>query len=149
MLIPPGLAEYPIKGSCLSSCTSKLPGNLNVFAWVSHGHMLLRSALTTLHNPTGEEYNFGDKNYDFNRQNSHPVNPMWVIKPGFSANTTCIYDSRKRTNTTMGGDGSEDEMCYNLVFYYPKENGLAYCLHAEKNVNLKCMFNSKVTIDNY
>lgn len=33
--------------------------------------------------------------------------------------TTCFYDTRGYTNTTLGGFSIRDEMCVNYIHYYP------------------------------
>jgi hypothetical protein len=56
--------------------------------------------------------------YQFNNQISTPVN--YTIKKGDSMETYCVYDTTKRTKETMFGHGSNDEMCMDFLFYYPK-----------------------------
>ncbi len=56
--------------------------------------------------------------YQFNNQLTSPVN--YIIKKGDSLETYCIYDTTKRTTETIFGHGSNDEMCMDFLFYYPK-----------------------------
>ena len=37
-------------------------------------------------------------------------------------------------NYTYGGLGSSDEMCINALVYYPKENGLQFCIDSRDNI---------------
>lgn len=41
--------------------------------------------------------------------------------------TTCVFNTLDRTNVTVGGESTTDEMCYNFVYYYPAQ------VHAPKN----------------
>lgn len=41
------------------------------------------------------------------------------VMPGDALVTTCFYDTRGYTNTTLGGFSISDEMCVNYIHYYP------------------------------
>lgn len=41
--------------------------------------------------------------------------------------TTCWYDTRRKTNATVGGFTFEDEMCLNYIHYYPRTEDLEIC----------------------
>jgi hypothetical protein len=41
--------------------------------------------------------------------------------------THCIYDSTERTEPTLGGPASTDEMCLNYLLYYPRQPLFVYC----------------------
>ena len=41
--------------------------------------------------------------------------------------TTCWYDTRKKSNATVGGFTFEDEMCLNYIHYYPRTEDLEIC----------------------
>lgn len=41
------------------------------------------------------------------------------VKKGDALITTCYYDTRGYTNTTLGGFSISDEMCVNYIQYYP------------------------------
>lgn len=55
--------------------------------------------------------------YDFDLQYVQPLQAS--IEPGDELVTHCIYDSSSRTEPTLGGDASDDEMCLNYLFHYP------------------------------
>lgn len=44
------------------------------------------------------------------------------VLPGDALVTTCFYDTRGYTNTTLGGFSISDEMCVNYIHYYPATN---------------------------
>lgn len=41
------------------------------------------------------------------------------VQKGDALITTCYYDTRGYTNTTLGGFSISDEMCVNYIQYYP------------------------------
>ena len=52
-----------------------------------------------------------------------------VIKPGDELITTCTYNTVERSNVTTMGLGSQDEMCYAYVSYWPRlPNLLSACM---------------------
>lgn len=44
---------------------------------------------------------------------------MFFSLQGDALVTTCYYDTRGYTNTTLGGFSIRDEMCVNYIHYYP------------------------------
>lgn len=44
---------------------------------------------------------------------------VFGCKKGDALITTCYYDTRGYTNTTLGGFSISDEMCVNYIQYYP------------------------------
>lgn len=48
----------------------------------------------------------------------------YAVKPGDSFAVTCYYDSDENT---VFGKGSQDEMCMNFIWYYPKVPTLVVC----------------------
>ncbi len=42
------------------------------------------------------------------------------LSKGDNLVTTCWYDTRSKSNVTLGGYGFDDEMCVNYVHYYPR-----------------------------
>ena len=55
-----------------------------------------------------------------------------VIQPGDDIQTTCVYRSEDRTEMVYFGDGTQEEMCFAFLLYYPKENAAS----ASKLINL-------------
>lgn len=50
-----------------------------------------------------------------------------VIQPGDRINLHCIYDTMSRKNNTVFGPASNNEMCLDFVYYYPKVEGFTSC----------------------
>jgi hypothetical protein len=142
--IPPGIPEYPTKSRCTDKCTSQMPGDINIFGFISHGHLTAASVMTDLQNPDGQVEQLGEKRFHFNYQVTRLLNPPIVAKKGFNATTTCMYNSSMKTNVTNGGEETADEMCYNFILYYPKENGLAFCMDDELGMKEGCIVSPKV-----
>lgn len=45
-----------------------------------------------------------------------------VMSPGDKLNTTCHFRSMSRFDTTKQGQGTQQEMCYTFVMFYPKQH---------------------------
>jgi len=126
--IPPGEEAYSVDGPCRTSCTNKIIDSIKVFAYFPHGHLLLRKISTNFIKPDGTaDVKWAENNYSFSHQMIYALdNPMELSK-GFEATTTCIYNSEGKSEKTLGGEETNQEMCINLLFYYPRENGIKIC----------------------
>jgi dopamine beta-monooxygenase len=139
--IPPGQPSYSVVSQCTSNCTSHMKGNINIFAYVSHGHLIAKSVYSVFSGANGKIATLGERTFNFHEQVVRTVEPMVALEPGFSATTICTYDSTGKNNTISGGVGSTDEMCYNFIFYYPKENAFSYCMDVELGTKEGCVAN--------
>ena len=127
--IPPGDPAFEWVAECSSAeTTAMLNGPITAFGSAMHAHEI-GSVLWTDIERDGDfllELNRDDP-YDFNNQTYKPIEPT-TIDPGDAVVNHCIYDSTGRGGTTMGGPGTADEMCWNTVLYYPRENvNFDYC----------------------
>ena len=61
--------------------------------------------------------------------------------------TTCKYNTQDRSKYTLGGLGTYDEMCLNLIWYYPRNEKLATC-YQEVDFNEWLKFFSKLNHNN-
>lgn len=48
--------------------------------------------------------------------------PPVEMRPGDELRTTCTYKSSHRDKTVYFGQGTQDEMCYGFITYYPSKN---------------------------
>jgi hypothetical protein len=48
------------------------------------------------------------------------------IKHGDVLTGNCVFNSMDRTEVTVGGPGSQDEMCINFLLVYPAHCGMLY-----------------------
>ena len=87
---------------------------------------------TNVCNPNGALSSFDlgcNTRYDFNLQETVPLQEFQKIYPGDVLTTHCVYDSSERTSTTKGGDATEDEMCIAFYLFYPSiPKSSAICL---------------------
>ncbi|GJP34915.1 hypothetical protein CLOM_g19393 [Closterium sp. NIES-68] len=58
--------------------------------------------------------------YDFASQQMLQVQPPQELLPGDELRTKCVWDSTSRSEVTMGGESSLDEMCISFLIYYPE-----------------------------
>jgi len=125
---------------CPAECTLKSmnPDGVKVVSFLLHGHLILKRiwAEITLPDGTVDSTTFRDDNYDFTHQEMVVFKTPYVIKPGASIKAVCEYDTSSRTNYTVGGIKSSDEMCVIGLNYYPAENGLSAC-QAKSDVYVK------------
>jgi hypothetical protein len=62
-----------------------------------------------------------DTAYDFDLQEIKPFAEEVKVYPTDKLTTHCVYDSTDRTTITPGGDETTNEMCINLMLYYPED----------------------------
>jgi hypothetical protein len=145
--IPPGQKNYDVTGTCTTGCTIAAKGNINVFGYIPHGHMIMNKLVTNIVNGDKSLITLQEDPFEFTMQRFIQPTPPIVLTPGFKATTTCSYDSSARTTVTQGGYGSDNEMCYNFVMYYPKENGFSWCIDGETGLDFGCINNTKYDRD--
>ncbi|KAJ3340735.1 hypothetical protein HDU93_006405 [Gonapodya sp. JEL0774] len=143
ILIPPGLSSYSVPSVCPGSCTSQWKEPINVFAsafksWcflplhhnklettiilnVSHQHMHLsgKEAYSKVVRDGVEIAELGRVRYWDNNVQSLQFVDNYTLFPGDYIETTCTYDSSKRTTPTKGGLATSDEMCLFFISYWP------------------------------
>jgi hypothetical protein len=144
--IPPGHKNYDIKGSCTPACTGQAKGDITIFGYTPHGHMLMNKLVTEIKQADGSTVILKEDPFSIHKTKFIEPKPAIVVKPGFSAKTVCTYNTFHKTEKTPGGPGADNEMCYNYVMYYPKENGFAWCLDGEVPIELfmACVANEKI-----
>ncbi len=118
--IPPGMAAYEHVATCGSAATAALfVEPIHVFGTAMHAHDLGRKLWSDVNRGGSRAYELNrDDPYNFASQHMNRVEA--VIEPGDEVQTHCIYDSTARSETTIGGPGTEQEMCWNIVTYYPQ-----------------------------
>ena len=121
--IPPGEPAYKHVADCLPNQTTQmLNGPITVIGSMLHAHDIGSVLWTDVYR--GGEF-VGELNRDdpfsFATQNYKPID-NFIIEPGDLVENHCVYDSTDRTEPTYGGLGTLDEMCWNELMYYPREN---------------------------
>jgi len=118
--IPPGMPAYEHVATCSSNATSSLLTEpMHVFGTAMHAHNIGAVLWTDVYRDGAKLYELNrDDPYLFDSQHMNPSDK--VIEPGDQVQTHCIYDSTGRTETTLGGPGTTNEMCWNVVTYWPR-----------------------------
>ncbi|XP_074647533.1 DBH-like monooxygenase protein 1 [Tubulanus polymorphus] len=127
MVIPPRQEKFIARGMCSNSCLSKALNKytsqkeIHIFSVLGHAH-LLGSGIRTRHFREGYElpWILNDMSYDFNYQTWRPLKKPVTIKSTDTIVTDCYYNSEKREGVTFAGEGTNAEMCYTVILYYPK-----------------------------
>eukprot|EP00479_Gromia_sphaerica_P001717 TRINITY_DN1197_c0_g1_i1.p1 TRINITY_DN1197_c0_g1~~TRINITY_DN1197_c0_g1_i1.p1 ORF type:complete len:340 (+),score=76.13 TRINITY_DN1197_c0_g1_i1:73-1092(+) len=130
IIVPPGQAEVVVSSDCPGQCTRDYEP-VTVFSFHWHMHQVGRSA-TFHHIRDGTEIrNFEMPYWDYNWQGFYEIEPFEIL-PGDRVYTECIYQTMNRTETTYGGEGTQDEMCFFYLSVYPIQDGFGYsCLGME------------------
>ncbi|XP_018325349.1 tyramine beta-hydroxylase [Agrilus planipennis] len=122
MAIPPNQEEFSLSGYCIVECTavSLPPEGIVVFGSQLHTH-LTGVRVFTRHIRDGRELPElnRDNHYSTHFQEIRRLKRRVKILPGDALITTCIYNTVKRENVTLGGFAISDEMCVNYIHYFP------------------------------
>lgn len=78
-----------------------------------HMHKRGRNMKIVIHRAAGGDETFVDQPFDFSYQRTYSFNTR--IMPGDQITTTCSF-----SEPAVFGYGSNDEMCYAFIWYYPK-----------------------------
>jgi Copper type II ascorbate-dependent monooxygenase, C-terminal domain/Copper type II ascorbate-dependent monooxygenase, N-terminal domain len=117
--VPGGDPAFEYVASCNGNMTAQLlPEPIHVFASFLHAHQLGSRLWTEVERdgaPAGEIAR--DDPFTFATQNFQPTD--FDLMPGDALETHCVYDSSDKQGATMGGEGSDDEMCINFMMYWP------------------------------
>jgi hypothetical protein len=117
--IPPGVPDHLHVSTCSGNATSQLLDEpMHVFGTAMHAHELGAVLWGEVHDGAGMREINRDEPYLFDSQHMKRVDE--IINPGDEVQTHCIYDSTNRTEVTIGGPGTGNEMCWNVVNYWPR-----------------------------
>ena len=121
--IPPKQAAFDVSGFCVTECTRiGLPeSGITVFASQLHTH-LTGIRVWTKHVRGGKELPElnRDNHYSQHFQEIRLLKKPVQVLPGDALINTCRYDTRSRSNMTLGGFAIREEMCVNYIHYFPK-----------------------------
>ncbi|KAH3792360.1 MOXD1 homolog 1-like isoform X2 [Dreissena polymorpha] len=122
--IPPFATGHVESGSCTGSCSRQImTSEIYLTEVTNHMHGLGKSMITELkRNGTRVQYLAKDDVFDYNAPVTHNYDVPVMIHPGDEMKTTCVYQSVKRNLTTFYGEGTQEEMCFSFLIYYPMES---------------------------
>ncbi|XP_078608050.1 DBH-like monooxygenase protein 1 homolog isoform X2 [Branchiostoma floridae x Branchiostoma japonicum] len=124
--IPPGSASHTTVAHCYSECLQQgmedvSASALNVFAAFPHAHLAGRTVnIRHVRGANELQEIFKDEFYDFNYQETVPLEETRQVLPGDSILMECTYDTTDRSDVTYGGLATANEMCIAWLLYYPK-----------------------------
>lgn len=118
--IPPAMPAYKHLSTCSGSATTGLLAEtMHVFGTSMHAHNIGSVLWSEVHRDGALLYEMNrDEPFLFGSQNMKLVDML--VEPGDEVQTHCIYDSSELTETTIGGPGTTNEMCWNVVTYWPR-----------------------------
>lgn len=132
--IPPGVAGFAQSGSCSSNCTQK---------WLKEPLYLTRAHIHMHYTGDGgllELFRDGQKiatiinvtAFDYNKPPAHYFPGPVQVLPGDSLKLTCFFNTRDgdkyRNQTIYWNEGSDGEMCYAFITYFPRVPNFDQCL---------------------
>ncbi|XP_012520163.1 PREDICTED: dopamine beta-hydroxylase [Propithecus coquereli] len=123
MAVPPRESSFVLTGYCTDKCTQlALPrSGIHIFASQLHTHLAGRKVVTVLVRDGRErEIVNRDNHYSPHFQEIRTLKKVVSVHPGDVLITSCTYNTQDREQATVGGLGTEDEMCVNYVHYYPR-----------------------------
>lgn len=139
IVIPAGVNRHAQSGGCSSQCTDLL---LQEPIYISQAHLHMHYLgsggwLDVVRKDGTVTQVFQDDSYDYNHPPVHRLTSPVVVRPGDYMRVTCLFSSKeglqKRNRTVFFGEGSDGEMCYVFLEYYPQLKGFDQCLELGDN----------------
>ncbi|KAK7094000.1 DBH-like monooxygenase protein 1 [Littorina saxatilis] len=142
-VIPAGVTRHAQSGGCSGECTRMLfPHPIHITTAHLHMHYLGSGGrLEVIHGDGSITQVIHDDTYDFNSPPVHHLHAPVTVRPGDFLRLTCLFSSKdgvqQRNKTVYFGEGSDGEMCYAFVAYYPMIEGFDQCIQIGHN-DLNC-----------
>ncbi|CAL8068438.1 unnamed protein product [Orchesella dallaii] len=130
IILPPGSQDHQIYGHCSPECTEKmLPDEgIKIIAAILHSHNAgRRLRIQHFRNNRELPWILNDDNFMFAYQPNKILREEVTILPGDQITKRCVYDTTNVNSTTVGGYGTNQEMCKTFALYYPKLNDYSLC----------------------
>ncbi|XP_077707417.1 dopamine beta-hydroxylase [Canis aureus] len=123
MAIPPKESAFVLTGYCTAKCTQAAlpPLGIRIFASQLHTHLTGTKVVTMLVRD-GQEIEIvnRDDHYSPNFQEIRMLKKTVYVYPGDVLITSCTYNTEDKNEATVGGLGTQEEMCVNYIHYYPQ-----------------------------
>lgn len=117
--VPAKSTDVTASGSCQLAFPLE-----NVFATFPHMHQLGRRIEAEITPAGGSPQKVSDETWNFKDQGLYPTTGS--AKVGDTVKVTCHYDNPTDTAVSFGLHSS-DEMCVNVLYYYPATEPPTYC----------------------
>lgn len=126
--IPPKMKNITFESLCTKNFFQKLPSDINVFAHLPHTHLQGRELYTSIVRDKKEiEYISYNKYYDNDFQYVNYLNGEKTILRTDEVFVKCVYNTEDKDTFTVGGLGTQDEMCLDFLWYYPRQENVYEC----------------------
>ncbi|OWF56201.1 Dopamine beta-hydroxylase [Mizuhopecten yessoensis] len=135
--IPPNTVHNE-SGGCSGTCTgAMLPYPVYLTRTYIHMHHLgIKGHLEVYRDGRFSKKVAYDMDYDYKHSPIHEHDPPIEIRPGDEIRLTCTFDSltgdRKRNHSLYFGEGSDAEMCYAFVTYFPNVPYFDQCIQFDE-----------------
>jgi len=115
--LEPGVKELVWDAWMSPECSTKYTRGKprKIYGVGVHGHLKATDMTLTQVRKGKELRKIVNKAYDFNFQGNMKLGETLMWEPEDVLKLTCIYDTSKETEVTIGGDYSEQEMCYAFI----------------------------------
>ncbi|XP_062607315.1 dopamine beta-hydroxylase-like isoform X2 [Saccostrea cucullata] len=138
--IPP-LSETIVRGSCSRQCTRIFPHPIYLTRTYIHMHYLgIKGRLEICRNGSFHTLIAKDEEYTYDKSPIHDHHMPIEVLPSDEIRLTCTFNTRdgqrRREETVYFGEGSEAEMCFAFVSYFPRIRGFDQCIQmGDRNIN--------------
>ncbi|CAF1122491.1 unnamed protein product [Rotaria sp. Silwood1] len=142
--IPPGVDRFIIDSYCPGETTKNFPQTgITMLVAFPHTHLQGLSLWTKIiRNQTAVDYLFNAESYDFNFQYQNMLPKPIQLYPGDELATRCVYNTKHKSEITLGGKRTKDEMCRHIFAYYPRMSDLYFCVTVNSLESWKKIMNS-------
>nr|XP_022338364.1 dopamine beta-hydroxylase-like [Crassostrea virginica] len=134
-------SETTINGSCSPQCTGIFPHSIYLTRTYIHMHYLgIKGRLDLFRNGSLQTVIATDDQYVYDKSPIHNHMTPIEVQAGDEVRLSCTFNSRdgerKKHRVIHFGEGSEAEMCYAFVSYYPRISGFDQCIQmGNRNIN--------------
>jgi len=132
--IPAGQGHVEQTGSCSSECTSNW---LRHPIYLTRGHIHMHylgsgGSLEVVRGGSVVSTVMMDHSFRYDTPPTHDLSTPVEVRPGDELRLTCFYNSTGIHRTFFWGEGSDGEMCYAFISYYPKVEKFDQCIQFDK-----------------
>ncbi|KAK3577799.1 hypothetical protein CHS0354_024842 [Potamilus streckersoni] len=130
IVIPPRMQSVSVTSVCPGDCTKDMfGGNLYLIGAINHMHYLGHSQMITLYRDGKFHREItNDSEYHYDKPRFYQFDSPIELLPGDELRTVCTYSSANINRTVKFGIGTDEEMCFGFLTYYPaREMKIPFC----------------------